>query len=196
MAELIADLFVSLDGFGFGIDVGPFFDYGGPELERWTSDQADRPQLVLMGRVTYDQLAKYASAATDEGSVKMNRLPKVVFSNTLQEPLTWTNTRLVRGDLAKRIAELKRESSDPIRTFGSMTLVRGLMELGLVDRLRLMVFPLVVGADIGREPIFDGYRRTDFELVETTVLDSRLILLDYRPATRKSPLPGETRPVS
>jgi hypothetical protein len=71
----------------------------------------------------------------------MNELPKVVFSNTLTEPLAWNNTRLIGGDLGEQMRALKRQSSDPLRSIGSITLVRSLIHLGLVDRFRVMIFP-------------------------------------------------------
>ncbi|MGI5155528.1 dihydrofolate reductase family protein [Microbispora sp. CA-102843] len=181
MADLTADLFVSLDGFAAGVDVGAFFDYPGPDLDAWIREATDEPQLMLMGRVTYEALAAISSAATDEASTRMNDLPKAVFSNTLREPLVWKNTRLVRGDLAEQVRALKQESDVPLRSIGSLSLVRSLMELGLVDRLRLMVFPLTLGGD-GREPAYAGYPRTGLELAATRVLDSCLVLLEYRPA--------------
>jgi dihydrofolate reductase len=181
MAELIADLFISLDGFAAAVDAGPYFGYFGPELESWVHDALDQPQLIVMGRVTYEALSTISSSATDEGSTRMNALPKVVVSNTLQDPLAWPNTRLVRGDLAEQIAALKRQSGDPLRSIGSITLVKNMMQLGLVDRLRLMIFPLILG-DAGREPIYAGHSQADLELTSTKVLDSRLVMLEYRPA--------------
>jgi dihydrofolate reductase len=180
MAELIADLFVSVDGFARGEGSGPFFDYGGPDLDRWIDDQFARPHVILMGRVTYEVLAEISSLATDEGSIRMTRHPKAVFSNTLREPLAWANSRLISGGLAPEIARLKEESADPIRSIGSMTLVKSLLRLGLVDRLRLMVFPLTLGS-AGREPAYADLPRTGLDLVGTTVLDNRLVLLEYRP---------------
>ncbi len=180
MAELTADLFVSLDGFAAGVDVGPFFGYGGPELDRWVSDQLNRPQLVVMGRVTYEVMAQISAEATDEVSTRMTDLPKAVFSSTLSEPLSWRNTRLIGGDPGDGMRELKRQSPDPLRSIGSLTLVRSLLELGLVDRLRVAVFPLVLG-DSGLEPAFAGYQRSGLELTGTRVLDSRIVMLDYRP---------------
>ncbi|GGO16952.1 dihydrofolate reductase family protein [Microbispora bryophytorum] len=182
MAELVADVFVSMDGFAAGVDVGPFFGYAGPGLDAWIREATEQPQLMLMGRVTYEALA--AISSTDEASTRMNDLPKAVFSNTLREPLAWKNTRLVRGDLAERITALKQESDVPLRSIGSLTLVRSLMELGLVDRFRVMVFPLTLGGD-GREPAYAGYPRTGLELTGTRVLDSRVVLLEYRPASFK-----------
>lgn len=181
MAELTADLFLSLDGFAAGVDVGPFFGYGGPELDRWVRDAQTRPQLVVMGRVTYEAMAQISSSATDDNSTRMNELPKAVFSNTLSEPLAWRNTRLIRGDLLAGMRALKHDSPDPIRSIGSLTLVRSMLELGLVDRLRVTIFPLLLGGS-GLEPAFADYRRAGLELTGTRVLDSRIIMLDYRPA--------------
>jgi dihydrofolate reductase len=184
MAELTADLFLSLDGFAAGVDVGAFFGYGGPELDGWVRDAQARPQLVVMGRVTYEAMAQISSSATDEVSTRMNETPKAVFSNTLSEPLAWQNTRLIRGDPGDPGAgmrALKRDSPDPLRSIGSLTLVRSLLELGLVDRLRVAIFPLLLG-DAGREPAFAGYQRAGLELTGTRVLDSRIIMLDYRPS--------------
>jgi len=106
-------------------------------------DRLDEPQLAVMGRVTYEVLAALSSA-TDEASTRMNELPKAVFSNTLSEPLAWANTRLLRGDLAERVRALKGQSAAPLRTIGSITLVRSLLHLGLVDRLRITAFPLLL----------------------------------------------------
>ena len=103
----------------------------------------------------------------------------------LQEPLAWRNTRLIKGALADEIKALKQQEGDPLRSIGSVGLVKNLMKLGLVDRLRLMVFPLILG-HAGKEPIFADYSRVSLELINTKVLDSRLILLEYRPAARAS----------
>jgi hypothetical protein len=94
MAELTVDLFISLDGFAAGVDVGPFFGYDGPELGDWVCDNLERPQLVVMGRITYEAMWEISSSASDEVSTGMNELPKVVFSNTLTEPLAWNTPGL------------------------------------------------------------------------------------------------------
>jgi dihydrofolate reductase len=87
----------------------------------------------------------------------------------------------VSGDVAEEISTLKEQSEVPLRSIGSLTLVRGMLELGLVDRLRLTVFPLVLGP-IGREPVFAGYQETRLELVGSEVLDSTVVVLEYAPA--------------
>jgi dihydrofolate reductase len=183
MRELIADLFISLDGFASGINQPAFFGYFGQELEKWVRDHLNQPQIMIMGRVTYQALAGVSASASDEISFKMSNHPKLVFSSTLEEPLVWKNSRVLKGDLAERIKALKAEGGDPIRSIGSITLVRYMMHLGLVDRLRLMIFPLVLG-EAGREPIYIGYPQTGLELLDTKVLDSRISLLEYRPVRR------------
>jgi dihydrofolate reductase len=185
MRELTADLFISLDGFASGVNQPAFFGYFGPELGKWVRDHLNEPQIIIMGRVTYQALAGPSASANHEASLRMSSLPKLVFSSTLEEPLVWKNTRVVKGDLAEEITTLKEESGDPLRSFGSITLVKRMMQLGLVDRLRLMVFPLTLG-DTGRGPIFAGYPQTGLELIQTKVLDSRLVLLEYRPVRGKA----------
>src|SRR5947209_1694224 len=180
MRELIADLFISLDGFAGAVDAGPFFGYDGPELSNWVRTELNRPQVLLMGRNTYMALAGLAATAADAVSARMRELPKLVFSGTLEGPLAWKNTQVVGGDLAREIRTLKQQRGDPIRSIGSIQLVKGMMAVGLVDRLRLMVFPLILGG-AGREPIYANHVRTALHLVGTTVLDSRIVLLEYGP---------------
>lgn len=179
--ELTADLFISLDGFASGVNEAAYFGYFGSDLGNWVREHLEERQVILMGRVTYEALAGFSASATDEISVRMSALPKVVCSTTLQEPLAWKNTHLVKGAVADEIKALKKQEGDPLRCIGSIRLVKSLMKLGLIDRLRLMIFPLILG-DAGKEPIFAGYPRVPLELIHTKVLDSRLILLEYRPA--------------
>lgn len=179
MRELTADLFISLDGFASGVDQPPYFGYFGPDLNSWVRDHLDRPQVIIMGRATYVALAEFSALAEDDVSVSMCHLPKLVFSSTLKEPLAWKNTRLLRGTTADEMNALKQQPGDPLRTIGSISLVKNMMQQGLVDRLRLMVFPLILGK-AGREPIYAGYPQSGLELIDTKVLDSRLTLLEYR----------------
>ena len=180
LRELTADLFVSLDGFASGANEAAFFGYLGEDLGKWISENLQHPQLLIMGRITYEALAQFSPAATDETSRRMNELPKLVFSSKLKEPLTWKNTRLLQGSLADEIKKLKKQPGDPLRSIGSVRLVRSLIQLRLVDRLRLMFFPVILG-DAGREPIFASYSRTALQLLATKVLDSRLVCLEYQP---------------
>jgi dihydrofolate reductase len=93
--------------------------------------------------------------------------------------LEWANTRLVTGDAVETLPALKRDSEGPLRTMGSVSLVRNLIDAGLVDRLRLMVFPLTCGS-AGSEHISEGARLTRLHLEHTRLLDGRIVLLEYR----------------
>ncbi len=185
MRELISDLFISLDGFASGVDQPPYFGYFGPDLDSWVREHLAPPQLIILGRVTYEALAQFAPSATDEISVRMNALPKLVFSNSLADPLAWKNTRLVKRPIADEIKALKQQRVDPLRSIGSISLVKSMMQQGLVDRLRLMVFPLILSR-AGREPIYSGYPQAGLKLIDTKVLDSRIVLLEYRPVHRSA----------
>ncbi len=185
MRALIADLFISLDGFASGTNEAAYFGYFGHDLGNWVREQLDERQVILMGRVTYEALARFAVSATDEVSVRMRELPKLVCSNTLHEPLAWSNTRLITGNVGDAIMALKQQEGDPLRCIGSMRLVRSLVKLGLIDRLRLMVFPLILG-ETGKEPMYVEYPRVPLELVGTKVLDSRLVSLEYQLAASAS----------
>ena len=114
---------------------------------------------------------------------------KVVFSSTLTEPLGWARTRLVRGDAVEEVRRLKEEGDLPLRTLGSLSLGRALLEAGLVDRYRLVVFPFITGAT-GTERVFEGYPDVALELVESRTFDGGLQLLDYRPTVLEGPPVG------
>jgi dihydrofolate reductase len=182
MGQLIADLFITLDGYASGEGAPAYFGYPGPELERWVDEHVATPQLLLMGHVTYEALSAIAQNHPVEGADPMSELPKVVFSRTLREPLSWDNSRLAKADLVEEVRRLKAESDAPLRTIGSLSVVKGLLEARMVDRLRLTVFPLILGST-GREPVFAGLPDIHLELVDAEVLDARLVTLEYRPAT-------------
>jgi len=187
MRELMADLFVSMDGFASGVNEPPFFGYFGADLSTWIKENLAKPQVLLMGRVTYAVLAQFAIDSTDELNVRMTALPKIVFSSTLHEPLAWKNTRLVRASMEQELARLKQQNGDTLRCIGSIRLVRSMIRFQLLDRLRLMIFPVVLGT-AGREPIYAGYEKTNLKLSGSSTLDSRIVLLEYAPEKQKSQL--------
>jgi dihydrofolate reductase len=191
MRDLIADMYITLDGYAYGEGAPAYFGYLGPDLERWIDEVVATPQVLLMGRVTYEMMWGIVRDRPVEGADRMNELPKVVFSRTLKEPLEWNNSRLAKGDLVDEVRSLKAEGDEPLRTMGSLSVVKALLEAGLVDRLRLMVFPQILG-NTGREPIFEGLPDIDLKLAGTDVLDGRLVALEYRPA--KPTRPAEPRP--
>jgi dihydrofolate reductase len=184
MRELTADMFVSLDGFAAGADGGQSWTFGyfGPEFAAYAQRVLAEPQIIIMGRVTYEIMARSFPSAQGPLAGPMNSLPKLVFSATLAEPLAWDNAQLAKHGAVEEIRALKAQLGDPLRSIGSITLVRHLMAAGLVDRFRLVVFPHLLG-QVGQEPVFTGYPETRLTLTSTTVLDSRLMVCEYRPKT-------------
>jgi dihydrofolate reductase len=184
MRELTADMFVSLDGFAAGADGGQSWTFGyfGPEFAAYTQRILGEPQIMIMGRVTYEIMARAWPSSPGPLARPMNSLPKLVFSATLAEPLAWNNAQLAKRGPVEEIRALKAQAGDPLRAIGSITLVRHLMAAGLVDRLRLIVFPHVLGK-AGQEPVFTSYPETSLTLTSTSVLDSRLVVCEYRPDT-------------
>ncbi|MFD0689474.1 dihydrofolate reductase family protein [Actinomadura fibrosa] len=180
MRELVVDMFSTVDGYG---GPGPrpeaYWGYGGPGLSEWVDAQLAKDHVMLMGATTYREMA--GIIARGEASFpRMDELPKIVFSRTLEPPLSWSNTTLIDEPLESAVPALKAEADGlPMRTIGSPSLVRSLFRLGLVDRLRVMVFPMIHG-DAGEQPYFAGLPVLDLSLVGTTAIDDRLVLLDYR----------------
>ena len=176
MRLLTADLFVTLDGYAKGDRSPAYFGMLGPELERWIERELSKPQTIVMGRVTYEALAKYA-----DGSGQLAKMPKVMLSRTLTQA-SWGETRIVGSDQA--LSALKQEPGPPMRIMGSVSLVQRLLRAGALDRLRLVVFPLVLG-ESGSEPIFANLPDVGLELFTTEVLDGRLVVIEYRPVQRR-----------
>jgi dihydrofolate reductase len=153
-----------------------------------------------MGANTYRLMSGFATrsetsesdepltAEEDAATAELARVSKVVFSSTLQAPLAWPNTQLVRGDAVDTVAAMKQDGSSPMRTLGSLTLCRSLLEAGLVDRFRLVVFPVITGKT-GRDRIYDGYPDVALDMVASRTFDGRLQLLEYVPTVLTGP-PG------
>ena len=107
----------------------------------------------------------------------MNAMPKYVVSSTLESP-TWNNTTVLGGDWPARVAELKARDGGPIMVVGSASLVKGLFEHGLVDELRLMVFPVMIGGGLRCFP--DDRGKVAFELADTQAYGNGVMLNTYR----------------
>ena len=116
--------------------------------------------------------------------------PKVVLSSTPAEPLAWVNTRQVSGDAVEAVRAMKEDSSIELRTLGSVSLCRSLIRAELVDRFRVVVFPVVTGAT-GQDRIYDGYPDLRLDLVESRTFEGGLQLLEYVPTVLDGP-PGST----
>src|SRR3954451_294579 len=140
-----------------------------------------------MGANTYRVMSGLA-AEGEPGTDALAGFSKIVFSTTLKEPLSWPNTQLVDRDPVAAVREMKETGTEPMRTMGSLTLCRSLLAAGLVDRFRVVVFPVITGKT-GRDRIYDGYPDASLELVANRTFDGRLQLLEYVPTILAGP-PG------
>lgn len=180
MRKLYVGLFVSLDGVVEAPNefVFPYFDeHVGAEVGAGMATT----DTVLLGRVLYEQWSAYwpgKTTADDPYAGFINPVRKIVLSTTLTEA-TWANTELVHGDLTGLVARLKAEEGGTIAVNGSITLARSLIDAGLVDELRLLVFPVIVGK--GRR-LLDGLAHTPLRLVESKQLPTGVLSLTYAPA--------------
>ena len=142
---------------------------------------------VLMGATTYRVMSGYA-AEGEPGTDSLAAMSKVVFSTTLHEPLAWPNTRLVARDAVEAVREMKQNGFESMRTMGSLTLCRSLLSAGLVDRFRVVVFPVITGST-GQERIYDGYPDVALDMIRSRTFDGRIQLLEYAPRVLTEP-PG------
>ena len=174
-----------MDGWAGSDGLPGYFGYLGPELEEWIATELAAPQRVIMGRRTYEILAGLPEPARDESWYRMSQLDTVVFSRTLRHA-DWPNTRVCGTDPVDETRRMKADGDVALRTMGSLSVAHQLLRAGLVDRLRLMTFPLIAGPS-GREAAFLDVASADLELVEHRGLDGRVLLVEYRPTGRDIP---------
>jgi dihydrofolate reductase len=184
MRKLYSFIVVSLDGFY----EGPNGEFDWPnvdeEFNEFAIEQINDTDLLLFGRRTYEGMASYwptEAARQDDPMVAelMNTVPKIVVSTSLASA-DWNNTMVVRGDVAEEISKLKQQPGKSIAIFGSPTLTVSLIEMGLVDELRLMVNPIALGD--GHSLFRTAKERLRVELRQTRTFSSGNVLLTYRPA--------------
>ena len=145
MTTYTVDLFMTLDGFGTG-PVG-YWGKEGPELlEQRARTFGEEDQTLVVGANTYRSMARFAPAEDDPSYAALYAARKIVISRTLKEPLTLANTTLIAEDALDAVPRLKAESPVPLRCHGSISMNRALLAAGLVDRLEVMVFPVITGA--------------------------------------------------
>jgi dihydrofolate reductase len=187
MPELLIDFITSLDGYGAAEGWPGWWGLEGPEYLGWLGEAPERDYTILMGATTYRVMSKFA-AEGEPGTDSLAAMPKIVFSNTLQGPLDWPNTQLVAGDAVEKVAEMKKNGSVSMRTIGSLTLCRSLLEARLADRFRVVVFPVVTGRS-GSGRIYDGWPDVALEMINSRTFDGRIQLLEYVPTILQEP-PG------
>jgi dihydrofolate reductase len=180
MRKVVAVELVSLDGVMESPEEWAF-SYSNDEMEEANASGMAASDALLMGRVTYEQMAAFWP--NQPGGVPMvdyiNSVPKYVVSTNLEEPLGWNNSTLIEGDVAEEIARLKRQPGEDITILGSGALVRSLLRSNLIDELRLMVHPVVLGS--GKRLFEDGDDRRPLELVDSKTFGTGVLYLTYRP---------------
>jgi dihydrofolate reductase len=188
MPELLVDFITSLDGYAAADDWPGFWGLEGPEYLAWLEEDPEGDYETIMGANTYRLMSRFA-AEGEPGTEALADTSKTVFSKTLREPLSWANTRLRSQDAVEAVREMK-DSGTSMRTMGSVMLCRSLLEAGLVDRYRVVVFPVITGSS-GKERIYDGYPDVGLEMINTRTFDGRIQLLEYVPTILDGP-PGSS----
>lgn len=195
MPELIVDFITSLDGYASAEGWPGWWGFEGPEYLRWLEEQPERDSVLLMGAKTYRAMSGLAAQAEGSPGTKsdedatfdaLGAMPKIVFSSTLSAPLSWANSELVSANAVTAVSAMKREGSRPMKTVGSISLCRSLLEAGLVDRFRVVIFPVVTGIS-GRERIYDGYPDVALEMTNSHTFDGRIQLVEYVPTVLDGP---------
>src|SRR5829696_3935533 len=189
MRELMIDFITSLDGYASGEGWPGWWGLEGPEYLAWLGEQP--PVTYLMGANTYRLMFGFAAGeplpTEEESSVdELTRAPKVVFSASLEEPLIWANTTLVRGDAVQAVRAMKEEGSGLLSTLGSVSLSRSLLRAGIVDRFRVVMFPVITGVT-GAERIYDGYPDVALDMIDHRTFDGRIQLVEYQPRVLEHP---------
>ena len=180
MRKIVAGLFISLDGVVEAPETW-HFPYFNDEMGEIVGSQMAAADTMLLGRRTYEEFAAYWADKGDDVDFadQMNNTPKLVASTTL-DSLDWQNSELIRGDVATELRRIKGEPGKDISITGSPTLVRSLLRDGVLDELRLLVHPIVVGG--GKRLFENGTERVPLKLVETRTLSTGVLYLTYVPA--------------
>ncbi len=183
MRKLIMWNLITLDGYFEGEknwDLPWHERVWGEELERFSLDQLATTDMLVFGRVTYEGMAAHWQSATGAVAEYMNRLPKIVFSRTLNRA-TWANTTLLNGDVAREIGRLKQQGDGNLFVFGSAKLSQHLMSENLFDEYRIGVAPAIQSR--GRRLFDEGVTPRWLELHEAQPLANGCVILRYRPGS-------------
>jgi dihydrofolate reductase len=183
MRKIIMFNMVTLDGYFEGPNREIDWHHVDEEFFEFAQDQLDSADGLLFGRITYELMASYWPNATESDPImasKMNAMPKVVFSRTL-EKVEWINTRLVNEDLVQEVSRLKQQPGRDLLIFGSADLASTLTKLGLIDEYRIMVNPVVLG---NGHPLFKGVDgKLALRLVRMRTFKNGNVLLYYQPVS-------------
>ena len=191
MGRIVVTEFVSLDGVMEDPGGSENFKYGGwtfqipwgDEGGQFKVDETMESSALLLGRKTYEGFAEAWPSREGEFADRFNSMPKYVVSSTLDKA-EWNNSTLIQGDLAEEIGKLKEQEGGPILVAGSATLVHSLIESDLVDEVRLMVFPVVLGA--GRRLFGETSDKKTLRLIDSKIVGDGVAILVYEPVGEPS----------
>jgi dihydrofolate reductase len=190
VGRIVVTEFVSLDGVMEAPGGGEDFKHGGWSFEINRGDEGDKFKLdetmsseaLLLGRRTYEGFAAAWPSREGEFADKFNTMPKYVVSSTLEDP-EWKNSTVLKGDVLEEVAKLKREQDGDIVIHGSARLVQTLVEHDLVDELRLMVFPVVLGS--GKRLFGETSDKKRLRLIDSKIVGDGVAILTYQPASKE-----------
>jgi dihydrofolate reductase len=185
MGRIVVTEFISLDGVVEDPGGSEVFKHGGWSFEFNRGEEGDQfkvdetldAEAQLLGRVTYEGFAEAWPSRDGEFADKFNSMPKYVVSSTLKNP-EWSNSTVLDGDMAESVAKLKSEVDGNIVVHGSVRLVQGLIEHGLVDELRLMVFPIVLGS--GKRLFGETSDKQTLRLTDSKTVGDGVAILVYQ----------------
>ena len=187
MGKIVVTEFVSLDGVMEDPGGSEDFKYGawtfeidrGSEGNQFKVDETMNTEALLLGRKTYEGFAEAWPQRDGEFADRFNSMPKYVVSSTLKDP-DWNNTTVLEGDLTESVGKLRDELDGEIVVHGSAQLVQGLLENGLVDEVRLMVFPVVLGS--GKRLFGETSDKHSLKLSDSKIVGDGVAILTYQPA--------------
>ena len=187
MGNIVVTEFMSLDGVVEDPGGAEGYKHGGWSFEISRGEEGDKFKLdetlasdaLLLGRTTYEGFAEAWPQRDGEFADKFNGMPKYVVSSTLRDP-DWTNSTVIEGDLAEAVADIKAKHDGDIVVHGSAQLAQALLAQDLVDELRLMVFPVVLGS--GKRLFDDDGDRKPLRLTDSRTVGDGVAILVYQPA--------------
>ena len=204
MGKIVVTEFISLDGVIEAPGGGESFKHAGwsfkfnrgDEGDKFKLDETRSSEALLLGRVTYEGFAAAWPSRDGEFADKFNSMPKYVVSSTLTKP-TWNNSTVLKGDVADQVAKLKQKHDGNIVVHGSARLVQSLLEHDLIDELRLMVFPVVLGT--GKRLFGETTDMKTLRLANSKVVGDGVAIFTYEPArerAKEAAAPASTRSAS
>jgi len=191
MGKIVVTEFISLDGVIEAPGGGESFKHAGWSFKFSRGDEGDKFKLdetrsseaLLLGRVTYEGFAAAWPSRDGEFADKFNSMPKYVVSSTLTKP-TWNNSTVLKGDVADQVSKLKQKHDGNIVVHGSARLVQALLENDLIDELRLMVFPVVLGT--GKRLFGETSDMKTLRLVDSKVVGDSVAIFTYKPVRERA----------